>query len=204
MLILIGGGTGSGKTTLALNIVRDVGSDKALLVHIDNYYKDLSHLKPSDRELVNFDHPDSIDWDLLIEHVSKLMNGKPVEMPVYDFKTHTRVGYKLVKPREIIILEGILALWNKNLTRKASVKLYVETPDDIRLIRRLERDIKERGRTLESVIKQWLTTVRPMHYEFVARSRINADIIIPEDPQGGMREVARKMIKALIKEFENG
>lgn len=200
MLILIGGGTGSGKTTLALNIIKDIGKSRALLIHMDNYYKDFSYLEPKKREKLNFDHPESIDWALLSKQLDSLMNSKPINMPVYDFKTHTRKGYVVVKPRKIIILEGILALWNEKINKKASVKLFVETPDDIRLIRRLERDIKERGRTLESVIEQWLATVRPMHYQFVEPSRSNADIIIPEDPQGGMREVARSMIKALIKQ----
>lgn len=203
MLILIGGGTGTGKTSLALNIVRDVGSDKVLLMHMDNYYKDFSGLKPEDRENINFDHPKSIDWNLLDKQLTMLLNNESIKMPVYDFKTHTRQRYKTVQPKEIIILEGILALWNKDINKKAGIKLFVETPDDIRFIRRLQRDLNERGRSIESVIKQWLTTVRPMHQEFVKPSRGNADVIIPEDPQGGMREVARDMIKALIRESKS-
>jgi len=198
-LISITGGSGSGKTTIAKKITKQVGRKNVLLLSFDNYYKDLSHLKPKEREKVNYDHPNAIDWRLLKKHLNSLIKGKTVEMPQYSFLTHTRKGYVKVRPKKIIILEGIFALYDKEINKLANLRIFVDTEADIRFIRRLQRDIKERGRTVESVIKQWLGTVKPMYDTFIELTKKNADVIIPEDPEGKMRSVAIDLIKTKIK-----
>lgn len=180
LVIGIAGGSGSGKTTVAELIARDLGENRVTLVVQDNYYKDLSHMSPEERAKVNFDHPDSIDAGLMAEHVRCLKKGRIIQMPVYDFKTHTRLKETItVQPKPVIIIEGILVLECKELREPMDVKLYVDTDDDIRFIRRLKRDIAERGRDFDSVVDQYLSTVRPMHLEFVEKSKRYADVIIP-------------------------
>ncbi|MCD6590313.1 uridine kinase [Candidatus Woesearchaeota archaeon] len=198
-LILIGGGTGSGKTTLALNIIKNIGKENALLVSTDHYYKDLSHLPMEERDKQNFDHPNAIDWDLLQEQLEKLLRGEKINMPIYSFKEHVREGYIEVNPRRVIILEGIFALYDKKINEIADLRIFVDTDPDIRFIRRLQRDIKERGRTPESVINQWLSTVRPMHEEFIEPTKRYAHIIVPEDPEGKMRETAVDIICSKVR-----
>ncbi|MFQ5602758.1 MAG: uridine kinase [bacterium] len=197
ILIGIAGGTGSGKTLVAKNIYADLGSDRVVRICQDSYYKDLSHIEPEKRHAQNFDHPDAIDSELLIEHVKALINGQTISQPIYDFVTHTRTDkFSLIGPHSIIVLEGILIFDNPELRELMDIKIYVDTDPDIRLIRRLQRDILERGRSMESVIKQYEESVRPMHLQFVEPSKRYADIIVPE---GGYNKVAIDLIKTKIK-----
>ena len=197
VVIGVAGGTGSGKTTVAREVLERAGTERISLLQHDAYYKDLGDLPLAQRAMQNFDHPDALDNDLLIEHLGLLKEGKPVEVPVYDFTSHTRTGQtRLVEPNRVILVEGILLFADPGLRRLMDVKIYVDTDGDIRFIRRLQRDLAERGRTTESVIHQYLATVRPMHEEFVEPSKRFADVIIPE---GGFNEVAMDMIAARIK-----
>jgi uridine kinase len=197
VVVGVAGGTGSGKTTVAREILRRAGTSHISLIQHDAYYKDLSDLPPAQRAMQNFDHPDALDNALLIEHLNALKAGRAVDIPVYDFTTHTRTAaVQHVEPYRVILVEGILLFSDEVLRRLMDVKIYVDTDSDIRFIRRLQRDIAERGRTMESVIRQYLSTVRPMHQEFVEPSKRYADVIIPE---GGFNEVALEMIAARIK-----
>jgi len=193
----VAGGTGSGKTTVALKILERVGFDRVAYVPHDAYYRDASHLPPAERTRLNFDHPDALDNDLLIAHLRQLQAGKAVEIPVYDFVTHTRrPETRHVEPQPAIMVEGILIFADKRLRDLMDVKIFVDTDADLRFIRRLKRDMEERGRTPESVINQYLNTVRPMHLEFVEPSKRYADVIIPE---GGHNEVAIEMVAARLR-----
>jgi uridine kinase len=196
LVIGIAGGSGSGKTTLAQLILERVGRDQIAYLPHDAYYKDLAHLSIQHRHEINFDHPDSLDTELLIEHVQQLKEAQPVDLPIYDFKTHTRTPEKVrIEPRHVIMVEGILIFADPVLRKLLDVKVFVDTDPDIRLIRRLERDIRERGRNTEMVIHQYMTTVRPMHLEFVEPSKRYADVIIPE---GGFNEVAMDLVVARL------
>ena len=198
MIIGICGGTGSGKTTVANRILESVSKDEVVFLQQDSYYRNLDQLPLDYRRIANFDHPDAIDNDLLVEHVRALKRGEAVELPVYDFRTHTRLPETLhTEPRPIIIIEGILIFAEKRLLDEMDIKVYVDTPDDIRFIRRLRRDVAERGRTVESVIEQYLSTVRPMHTQFVEPSKRCADVIIPE---GGHNVVSIGLISGRIRE----
>ena len=198
MIIGICGGTGSGKTTVANRILESVSKDEVVFLQQDSYYRNLDQLPLDYRRIANFDHPDAIDNDLLVEHVRALNRGEAVELPVYDFKTHTRQPETLhMKSRPIIIVEGILIFAEPRLLEEMDIKVYVDTPDDIRFIRRLRRDIAERGRTVESVIEQYEATVRPMHMQFVEPSKRHADVIIPE---GGHNLVSIGLISGRIRE----
>jgi len=197
VVIGVAGGTGSGKTTVAQEILKRAGTEKISLIQHDAYYKDLRDLPPAQRAMQNFDHPDALDNQLLIVHLKELKAGQAVEIPVYDFTTHTRTAEtRRVEPHRVLLLEGILIFVDPALRRLMDVKIFVDTDPDIRFIRRLERDIAERGRTMQSVIHQYLGTVRPMHQEFVEPSKRHADVIIPE---GGFNEVAMEMVAARIK-----
>lgn len=177
----VAGGTGSGKTTAAMSIIDRVGSDKIAYLQHDAYYKELRHLPPDKRTAVNFDHPDSLDTPLMIEHIKRLRAWQSVEVPVYDFSAYTRTNQTHhLDPRPIILVEGILIFAEPALRELLDFKIFIDTDSDIRFIRRLQRDITERGRTVDSVIGQYLRTVRPMHQEFVEPSRRYADIIIPQ------------------------
>lgn len=196
LVIGIAGGSGSGKTTVAQEILQRVGPARIAFLQHDSYYKDLSGLPPTQRAEVNFDHPNSLETELLIQHIASLRDGKPVEVPIYDFSTHSRTERTFtVQPRNVILVEGILILTEAALREMFDVKIFVDTDSDIRFIRRLERDLAERGRTTESVIKQYQSTVRPMHMEFVEPSKRYADIIIPE---GGHNTAALDMVVARI------
>jgi uridine kinase len=198
MIIGICGGTGSGKTTVANRILESVTKDEVVFLQQDSYYRDLDQLPVDIRNVVNFDHPDAIDNDLLVEHLRALKRGEAVELPLYDFKTHSRRAETLrVEPQPIIIIEGILIFAEQRLLDEMDVRVYVDTPDDIRFIRRLSRDVAERGRTVESVIEQYLSTVRPMHTQFVEPSKRCADVIIPE---GGHNLVSISLISGRIRE----
>ena len=198
MIIGICGGTGSGKTTVANRILESVSKDEVVFLQQDSYYRNLDQLPLDIRSIVNFDHPDAIDNDLLVEHVRALKRGEAVELPLYDFKTHSRRAETLhVEPQPIIIIEGILIFAEPRLLEEMDIKVYVDTPDDIRFIRRLRRDIAERGRTVESVIEQYVATVRPMHMQFVEPSKRVADVIIPE---GGYNLVSIDLLSGKIRE----
>ena len=198
MIIGICGGTGSGKTTVANKILKSVGARDVIFLQQDSYYRNLDQLPLDFRKAVNFDHPDAIDNDLLVEHVRTLKAGRHVDLPIYDFKTHSRMAKtERVEPKPIVILEGILIFAEKRLIDEMDVKVFVDTPDDIRFIRRLRRDIAERGRTVDSVIEQYLSTVRPMHLQFVEPSKRMADVIIPE---GGSNLVGIDLISGKIRE----
>jgi len=196
LLIGIAGGSGSGKTLVAQNLLKDMRSQKVAFIQQDSYYKDRSYLTPKERENINFDHPDAVDSDLLIQQMRQLLRGQTILQPIYDFKQHIRQKEtKPVGPCSIIILEGILILYYPELRELMDIKVFVDTDSDIRFIRRLNRDIQERGRTMESVIKQYEETVRPMHQEFVEPTKQFADIIIPE---GGYNLVAIDILKSKL------
>jgi len=196
LVIGIAGGSGSGKTTVAQEILNRVGPDRIAFLQHDSYYKDLSGLPPVQRAEVNFDHPNSLETELLIEHIASLRDGKPVEVPIYDFSIHSRTGQTFtVAPHRVILVEGILIFTEASLRKLFDVKIFVDTDSDLRFIRRLQRDIAERGRTTEAVIKQYKTTVRPMHLEFVEPSKRYADVIIPE---GGFNAAALDMVVARV------
>lgn len=196
IVIGIAGGTGSGKTTVANAILKRVGAQHIAYLPHDAYYRELHDLPPNQRALVNFDHPDSLESELMCEHIIKLKNWESVDLPIYDFSTHSRTDKTIhVKAQPVVIVEGILIFVEPKLRDLFNVKIFVDTDPDLRFIRRLQRDIAERGRTMENVIKQYLTTVRPMHLEFVEPSKRYADIIIPE---GGLNEVAIDIVIARI------
>jgi uridine kinase len=191
-VIGICGGSGSGKTTITDRLSRALSSSGVLVLQQDHYYRDLSHLSPEERAKQNFDHPSAVDTQLFIEHVRLLRGGKAIERPVYDFTQHRRTGQTTrLEPRPAILVEGILIFENAALRELMDVKIFVDTDADLRFIRRLVRDIRDRGRTMESVIEQYQTTVRPMHLEFVEPSKRYADIIIPE---GGHNEVGIDLV----------
>ncbi len=196
LVIGIAGGTGSGKTTVARTVLDQVGRNHIAYLPHDAYYRDLSGKSPEFRAKVNYDHPDSLDTDLLIDHIQALKNWQAIELPVYDFTTHTRTPRTVrIEPQRVILVEGILIFAEPILRKLFDIKIFVDTDADIRFIRRLQRDISERGRTTESVIRQYLDTVRPMHLEFVDTSKRYADVIIPE---GGLNMVAMDMVIARI------
>lgn len=196
LVIGIAGGTGSGKTTVVEVILKRVGRHRIASLPHDAYYRDLSHLPLEERRKINFDHPDSLETELLIQHIQALKQWKPVHLPVYDFSHHLRTDQTvLVEPQPIILVEGILVFYETELRKMFDVKIYVDTDPDLRFIRRLQRDIIERGRNTDSVIRQYLETVRPMHLEFVEPSKRYADVIIPE---GGLNTVALDMVVARI------
>lgn len=195
--IAVAGGSGSGKTTVSNAILERVGSHNIAYIPHDAYYKDLTDVAPIDRAGINFDHPNALDTALMREHIIQLQNRQPVEIPVYDFTIHARTTQTTpVMPQPIILVEGILVLAEPSLRPLFDVKIFVDTDPDIRLIRRLRRDIQERGRTADSVISQYLATVRPMHLEFVEPSKRYADVIIPE---GGFNMVAIDMVSDRVR-----
>jgi uridine kinase len=195
VVIGVAGGTGSGKTRVVREMVQRLGPGIAVVQH-DAYYRDRSGMSPAERAQVNYDHPDSLETPLLVEHVKQLLEGRPVGVPVYDFATHTRTPEVVsVEPRKVVIVEGILVLAEPELRELMSIRVFVDTDADIRMIRRLRRDMRDRGRTMQSVVDQYLETVRPMHLEFVEPSKRHAHVIIPE---GGENFVAVDMLVARI------
>ncbi|MBX7233671.1 MAG: uridine kinase [Caldilineales bacterium] len=196
VVVGIAGGSGSGKTTVIQRILERVGWDRIAYLPHDAYYKDAGHLPPAERTHLNFDHPNSLDNELLIAHIRQLLAGQAVEVPVYDFATYIRTPQtRRVAPCPVILIDGILVFVDEALRELMEIKIFVETDPDIRFIRRLQRDINERGRTVQSVIDQYLTTVRPMHIRFVEPTKRYADVIIPE---GGYNEVALEMVISRI------
>ena len=196
LCIGVAGGTGSGKTTVANEILRQVGRDRIVHINQDRYYRNLAHLSEEERIHHNFDHPSAIEETLLVEHIRALKEGLPAELPVYDFARHLRTAeVEILEPQPVILLEGILILAIAELRQLLDVKIFVDTDADVRLIRRLKRDMAERGRSVDSVITQYIETVRPMHLEFVEPSKRWADLIIPE---GGFNTVAIDLVISRI------
>lgn len=197
LIIGVAGGTGSGKTTVVSKIMETLGSRDVVVIQHDLYYHDRSHLSPEERACINYDHPDALETDLFADHLELLVSGKPAEIPVYDFVSHTRRPETVkVKPASVIVVEGILILADKRLCSLMDIKVFVDTDDDERFIRRMERDIRERGRSYELVVEQYLNTVKPMHLEFVEPSKRYADVIVPD---GGYNSVAVDMLITKIK-----
>ena len=196
VLIGVAGGSGSGKTTVSQTILERVGDDRIAYVQHDAYYRDRSHLPAAERARINYDHPDSLETDLLVAHLKELRASRAVEVPLYDFAQHIRKAEtRHVESRQVILIEGILIFVDRALREMFDIKIFVDTDADVRFIRRLKRDISERGRTVESVIAQYEETVRPMHLEFVEPSKRYADLIIPE---GGFNTIAIDMVVARI------
>jgi uridine kinase len=192
IVIGVAGGSGSGKTTVVREIERHLGADRVTVIHHDSYYRDASHLAPAERQRINYDHPDALETALLVAHLRQLRAGHGVDVPVYDFANHVRMQRtRRAEPRKVVILDGLLILWERELRELLDIRVFVDTDSDLRVVRRLQRDINERGRSVESVIHQYLETVRPMHLEFVAPSKRYADLIIPE---GGENRVAVDML----------
>jgi len=201
LIIGVAGGSGSGKTTVVSKIVRSIGREDVLLIEHDSYYRDLGHLSLEERKKHNFDHPSALETELMIRHLDALKKGYKIEIPVYDFVAHTRSDKSITaSPKKIILIDGILIFSEPNLRERMDIKIFVDTDDDVRLLRRLKRDISERGRDLDGVLNQYEKFVRPMHLEFVEPSKRYSDIIIP---RGGENRVALQMVNALIKDKLN-
>lgn len=201
-LILVAGGSASGKSTVVKNILKKAGLKDVLNINQDDYYNDQSHMTMEERYVVNYDHPDAIDFDFLYNDITRLLHGETIEKPLYDYKNYTRSDKtETISPKPIIIVEGILVLVDERLRNLADIKLFVESDDDIRFIRRLKRDIEERGRSIDSVINQYLKTVKPMHYQFVKPTKRYADMIIPNDFE---HRVAVNVIVGMLKQMMGG
>ena len=201
MIIGICGGTGSGKTTIARAIVDAVGARNVVLIEQDSYYRNLADLPLDERHQANFDHPDAIDSDMLVNHLKRLKQGQPIDMPIYDMVTHTRSDQvELIEPKPAVIVEGILIFAEPRVLDLLDCRIFVDTPDDVRLMRRLRRDVTERGRSFERTLEQYERTIRPMHFEFVEPSKRHADIIIPEGSNTG---TTVEMLCSLVREKLN-
>ena len=193
-VIGIAGGTGAGKTTVARLITESV-DESVTRIPLDNYYEDQSHLAVEEREAVNYDHPSAFEWGLLREHLTELLEGRAIEMPQYDFEVHNRSDERVtVEPTDVIVVEGILALYDDRINEMLDLRLYVETDADVRILRRIDRDVIERGRDLEGVIDQYLTTVKPMHEQFIEPTKKHADLVIPE----GANSVAVNLLEEKV------
>ncbi|MGG1663277.1 uridine kinase [Brevibacillus sp. NRS-1366] len=196
VLIGVAGGSGSGKTTVAKELFRQFQNDSVTMIEQDSYYKDQSHLSADERALTNYDHPFAFDNDLLLVHLQELLAGRAIEKPIYDFKVHNRKEETIqVDPKDVIILEGMLILEDTRIRDLMDIKVFVDTDADVRIIRRIARDIEERGRSLDSVVNQYLNVVRPMHLQFIEPTKRYADVIIPE---GGYNRVALDLLSTKI------
>lgn len=200
MLIMgIAGGTGSGKTTVARSVIDQLGTDKVTFISQDNYYKDQSNLSMTEREMTNYDHPFAFDNDLLVEHLGLLKKGQAAYAPVYDFTIHTRSEKTVeLRPNNIVIVEGLFVLYDEKLRNLLNIKVFVDTDSDVRILRRVLRDMEERGRSIHSIHQQYLATVKPMHEAFIEPSKKYADLIIPE---GGHNEVGIQMLTTLTEKY---
>jgi uridine kinase len=202
VLIGIAGGTGSGKTSIAKALMKELGREEVVVLEQDSYYHDLGHLEPEDRMRVNFDHPDSVDFRRMQQDLEALLGGESVEVPIYDYTAHTRKAEaRHISGHRLIILDGILVLADSDVRDLMDIKIYVDTPDDVRFIRRMTRDVKTRGRSFESVVDQYYKTVRPMHLQFVEPTKRYADIIFPEGAHNRVAiDILKTKITALLEE----
>lgn len=199
ILIGIAGGSGSGKTLVARTIVRELGSDRVVIIDQDSYYRNLENIPFRDRDARNFDHPDAFDNELLIRHIRELLEGRPIEQPIYDYAAHRRLDEtRHIGEHTVIVLEGILIFVDPELRALMDIKLFIDADPDVRFIRRLRRDLVERGRSVDSIIRQYEESVRPMHQQFVDPAKRHADVIIPE---GGHNKVAIDLVKTKIREL---
>ena len=198
LIVGIAGGSGSGKSTVAKNVGRALRPGSMIAIDMDGYYKDHSHLPFEERKAINWDHPDAFDWDLLLDHLQRLAARQPIRKPVYDFVTHTRRPETVaLEPVDVVVVDGILLFVDARIRALCEVKVFVDADADVRIIRRIRRDMSKRGRSLDEILDQYLTTVRPMHLQFVEPSKRYADIIVP---RGGHNSVAIEMIVAKIKQ----
>ena len=198
-IIGVAGGSGSGKTTVTNKVLETIGSEMAAVIIQDYYYRDQSHLTFEQRLGTNYDHPQAFDWPLLIAHIDDLRNGRAIEMPVYDFANHTRSDQTVtVQPAPVIVIEGLFPLYDAALREMMSLKIFVDTDSDVRFIRRLKRDIAERGRTMENVIEQYLSTVRPMHNQFIEPTKRFADVILPHGANDPAVDIITTKVASLM------
>ncbi|WP_434629974.1 uridine kinase [Chromobacterium sp. CV08] len=198
-IIGVAGGSGSGKTTVTNKVLETIGSEMAAVIIQDYYYRDQSHLTFEQRLGTNYDHPQAFDWPLLISHIDDMRNGRAIEMPVYDFANHTRSDKTVtVQPAPVIVIEGLFPLYDAALREMMSLKIFVDTDSDVRFIRRLKRDIAERGRTMESVIEQYLSTVRPMHNQFIEPTKRFADVILPHGANDPAVDIITTKVASLM------
>ena len=199
-VIGVAGGSGSGKSTVTREVLASIGSDMAAVVMQDDYYCDQTHLSPEARRKTNYDHPQAFDWPLMVQHVQALLRGETIEMPTYDFAKDNRASETItVKPAPVIVIEGLFALFDAELCKMMSLKIFVDTAADVRFIRRLQRDMAERGRSAESVINQYMETVRPMHKQFIEPTKRNADVILPHGANGPAVDIITTKVISLIR-----
>ena len=203
-VIGVAGGSGSGKSTVTREVLASIGPEMAAVVMQDDYYRDQSHMSLDDRRKTNYDHPQAFDWPLMMQQVQALCRGEPIEMPVYDFTLHNRSSKTItVKPAPVIVIEGLFALFDAELRKLMSLKVFVDTAADVRFIRRLQRDISERGRSTESVIKQYLETVRPMHKQFIEPTKRHADVIFPHGANAPAVDIITTKVVSLIRDLDS-
>jgi uridine kinase len=202
-VIGVAGGSGSGKSTVTRQVLASIGPDMASVVFQDDYYCDQSHLSPEDRRKTNYDHPDAFDWPLMMQHVQALRRGESIEMPTYDFALHNRASQTIhLKAAPVIVIEGLFALYDAELRKMMSLKIFVDTAPDVRFIRRLQRDIAERGRDTQSVIDQYLQTVRPMHKQFIEPTKREADVILPHGANGPAVDIITTKVMTLVRDLQ--
>ena len=202
-VIGVAGGSGSGKSTVTRQVLASVGPDMASVLYQDDYYLDQSHMSPEERRKTNYDHPQAFDWPLMVQHLQALRRGEAIEMPSYDFTQDNRASKTIhLKPAPVIVVEGLFALYDADLRKMMSLKIFVDTAPDVRFIRRLQRDMAERGRTAESVITQYMDTVRPMHKQFIEPTKRRADVILPHGANGPAVDIITTKVKTLIRDLE--
>jgi len=202
-VIGVAGGSGSGKSTVTRQVLASIGPEMASVLYQDDYYLDQSHMSPEERRKTNYDHPDAFDWPLMVQQLQALRRGEPIEMPSYDFTQDNRASKTItVKPAPVIVVEGLFALYDADLRKMMSLKIFVDTAPDVRFIRRLQRDMAERGRSAESVINQYMDTVRPMHKQFIEPTKRRADVILPHGANGPAVDIITTKVKTLIRDLD--
>lgn len=204
-VIGVAGGSGSGKSTVTRQVLSSIGPEMTAVLIQDDYYCDQTHMSPEERRKTNYDHPDAFDWPLMVQHVQALRRGEAIEMPTYDFTQDNRASKTItVKPAPVIVIEGLFALFDADLRKMMSLKIFVDTAADVRFIRRLQRDMAERGRSAESVINQYLETVRPMHKQFIEPTKRRADVILPHGANGPAVDIITTKVVSLVRDLERG
>lgn len=202
-VIGVAGGSGSGKSTVTRQVLASIGPEMASVVYQDDYYCDQTDLSPEERRKTNYDHPEAFDWPLMMQHVQALRRGESIEMPTYDFAEHNRASKTVtIQPAPVIVIEGLFALYDAELRKMMSLKIFVDTAPDVRFIRRLQRDISERGRNTESVINQYLETVRPMHKQFIEPTKRHAHVILPHGANGPAVDIITTKVMTFIRDLE--